>query len=218
MKKKTCVIFLRKNCKYSNNFLNFCKKKLIIHKIFYDDSKNLALFKVVDFIFCFRSKKILDKTILKKANFASINFHPGTPKYRGIGCVNYAIYNNEKIYGSTVHLINEKIDSGDILDVRTFKINKDQDIETVLTKTYKLMLFQAKNIITQLIKNPSLVNNFQTKYTWSKIIKKRKDLEKFYEINIKSNKKEFLKKIRATKTKNFKPFIKLFDLKFILED
>ena len=218
MKKKTCVIFLRRNCNYSNNFLDFCKKKLVIHKVFYDDIKSLTPFKIVDYIFCFRSKKILSKAILKKANFASINFHPGTPKYRGVGCVNYALYNNETIYGTTAHLINEKIDSGKILDVQIFKINKDQDIETVLNKTYKLMLFQAKKIITQLIKKPSSVNNFQTKYTWSKIIKKRKDLEKFYEINIKSNKKEFLKKIRATKTKNFKPFIKLFGLKFILKD
>jgi len=37
-----------------------------------------------------------------------------------------------------------------------------------------------------------------------------KDLDKFYEIHLKIKKKEFDRKIRATYTKNFKPFIYLY--------
>jgi hypothetical protein len=45
---------------------------------------------------------------------------------------------------------------------------------------------------------------------------KLKDLDKFYEIHLKIKKKEFDRKIRATYTKNFKPFIYLYKKKFIL--
>ena len=53
----------------------------------------------------------------------NINFHPGPPERRGIGCTNYAIYEKSKNYGVTLHEINEKIDSGNILKVKRFKIN-----------------------------------------------------------------------------------------------
>ena len=49
-----------------------------------------------DYIFCFRSFYILKNNILKKVNYASINFHPGPPEYRGTGCVYYALYKNSK--------------------------------------------------------------------------------------------------------------------------
>ena len=39
---------------------------------------------------------VLKKTFLDKIKVASINFHPGPPDYRGIGCANFAIINQEK--------------------------------------------------------------------------------------------------------------------------
>ena len=84
-----------------------------------------------DYIFCFRSFYILKKKDINKTKIAAINFHPGTPEYRGIGCINFAIYNNEKFYGSTAHLIDEKIDNGKILDVRKFQIRKKDNLKFV---------------------------------------------------------------------------------------
>ena len=48
----------------------------------------------------------------------AINFHPGPPEYRGVGCVNYAFFDNVKSYGCTAHRINQKIDNGPIIDVK----------------------------------------------------------------------------------------------------
>ena len=34
--------------------------------------------------------------LIKRCKNAAINFHAGTPKYRGIGSVNFTLYNDEK--------------------------------------------------------------------------------------------------------------------------
>ena len=81
-----------------------------------------------DFIFSYRSPVILTQKDISLAKIAAINLHPGPPKYRGIGCLNYALYNNEKKYGFTVHLISKKIDFGKILFVKYFSINKKSTV------------------------------------------------------------------------------------------
>jgi len=173
-----------------------------------------------DYIFCFRSFYILKKNILKKVNKAAINFHPGPPEYRGTGCVNFALYENSRFYGCTAHLINEKVDNGKIIDVKKFSINKKNSISEVLTKTYKIMFSLAISTIKNIKKNPDFVENQilrNKNMKWSNKIKKFKDLDNFYQINIDIKKNDFLNKIRATDTPKFKPYIKLYGKKFILE-
>ena len=51
-----------------------------------------------------------------------------------------------------------------------------------------------------------------------KKITTKKDLEKIYLIKKEYIKKRFSKRIRATKTKIFKPYISLYGKKFILYD
>ena len=173
-----------------------------------------------DFIFCFRSFCILKKNILKKVNKASINFHGGPPEYRGVGCINYALYENSKFYGCTAHLINDKVDNGKIIDIKKFYIDKKDSISDVLTKTNKIMFSLAISTIKNIKKNPDFLENQILKnkdIKWSKKIKKRKDLNNFYQINKNIKKNDFLNKIRATDTLSFKPYIKLYGKKFILE-
>ena len=99
------------------------KKVKLIYSSFPGESLNLKkIDKNYDYIFCFRSFYILSK-IIDRVKFYAINFHPSTPKYRGAGGVNYAIY-KDKLFGCTAHLMNNKIDDGKIIDCQYFKINK----------------------------------------------------------------------------------------------
>ena len=50
-----------------------------------------------DFIISYLSRWVLQRSILRRAQIAAINFHPASPQYPGIGCNNFALYNNEKI-------------------------------------------------------------------------------------------------------------------------
>jgi len=221
------VLFMgRSRCSYSKKIKNLLKNKS--KKLYYFESKkfgekiNKKYLKLnYDYIFCFRNFCILKKNILKKVKKSAINFHPGLPEYRGIGCINYAVYENSKFFGSTAHLINEKIDNGKIIDVKKFKINKKEDISEISNKTYKTMFHQAISIISKIKIDPNFIEN-QTqknkKIKWSNKLRKNKDLDKFYIINKNIKKKDFLNKIRATNTPKFKkPYIKLYGKKFILE-
>ena len=62
-----------------------------------------------DYIFCFRSFYIITKKLLKKVRKAPINFHPSPPEFRGAGGINYTLYKRLNFFGSTAHLMSEKI-------------------------------------------------------------------------------------------------------------
>jgi len=219
------LLFGRKNCHYTHKIKALLERKS--EKLVYLESKKVGekikkkyLKLKVDYIFCFRSFYILKNLSLKNTSKAAINFHPGPPEYRGIGSVNYAIFNNSKFYGCTAHLINNKIDNGKIIDVKKFKISKKDSVEKVLLKTYKIMTKQAIYIINKICENPKIIDKFivkNNKFFWSKKIKKLKDLDNFYEIKKDISRKDFFKKLLATQTKNFKPYLFIHGKKFILE-
>tara|TARA_Y100000590_G_scaffold460772_1_gene620890 strand:- start:442 stop:1125 length:684 start_codon:yes stop_codon:yes gene_type:complete len=220
----TILYFGRKNCKYSKKLKNLLKRKS--KKFYYiENTKRDGKFPIkkylnknYSYIICYRNLYILKDQLIKKAKIAAINFHPGTPNYRGIGCVNYALYENAKYFGSTCHLMTKKIDQGDILNVQKFIIKKNDTIESTLKKTHKVMFAQAKFILNYLFKDEGNLAKLIKKnksIKWSKKIKKRKDLEKFYQIKINSSKKELKNKIRATNTKFFKPYVNLHNKRFV---
>jgi methionyl-tRNA formyltransferase len=110
-KKLEAIVKERKyNDKYSVKFLKVLKKNFKYVKVICNlkINKKIKANLKVDYIFCFRSHFILNKKTISRAKIHAINFHPGPPEYRGIGCVNFSLLNKEKKYGATVHLINEK--------------------------------------------------------------------------------------------------------------
>ncbi len=69
-----------------------------------------------------------------------LNFHAGIlPQYRGSGTINWAIINGEKETGVTLHEIDEKIDHGDVIEVRSFPLGDMDTCESVFKKTEKLV-------------------------------------------------------------------------------
>ena len=134
------LYFGRKNDFYSISLYNYLKKFNFRCKVIWSDGKNNIFKRNIenyDYIICFRSHYILKKKHINKARVACINFHPGTPKYRGIGCANLAIINKEKKYGTTAHLVDEKIDHGNILDIKYFKLKPIINLEELLKQLIK---------------------------------------------------------------------------------
>ena len=219
------VLFIgRKKCIYSKKLKDFIFSKsknfAYIESKYKKQKIELNNNKKYDYIFCFRSFFILKKKNLKQAKYGAINFHPGTPEFRGIGCINYAIYKNKVKYGSTCHLMDEKIDNGKILDVSYYKIDKHLNLSQLLVKTHKTMFNQAKNIISLLIKDHSNLNKLikkNDKIKWSKKIYKVKDLEKLYRIDLSKSKKKILNQIRSTYLNDYKPYILNKKIKYFLD-
>ena len=111
MKLKSKILFFgKKNCSISKKMHQILKlNSKNVFRINIDQNNKKKYIKQLknwsgDYIFSFRSKYIVPIKILKKTKIAAINFHPGPPNYRGIGCINFSILNNEKFYGLTCHL------------------------------------------------------------------------------------------------------------------
>jgi len=71
-------------------------------------------------------KKINTKTLnLCKEGVINLHFAP-LPTYRGSGTLTHAIINEEKEYGVTLHLMDEKLDTGPIILVQTIPLSKEK--------------------------------------------------------------------------------------------
>ena len=218
MKKKILLIH-KKNCLYSKNLIQFLKKKFYLKTTCVSNIKSLN--KITkdlkfDFIILFRSHLILTKQFIVK-NKNIINFHPSTPNYRGVGGINFAIYNKEKYFGSTAHFVNAKIDFGKIIHVKRFKLKLRSDLNNAYNQTLKGMLKQAKYIFNNIEKINLLIKKAKNE-KWAYSVIKRKDLENFYKINKNISKNKLKLKIKSTVTKDFKPYIFLHGYKFIFEE
>lgn len=67
--------------------------------------------------------KILPAAVYKSAKIASFNVHASLlPKYRGAAPINWAIINGEKITGLTTFILQDKVDTGDMLLQRKINI------------------------------------------------------------------------------------------------
>ena len=85
--------------------------------------------------------RILDKEIIYSVKYGVLNFHPGLlPYIRGLDSILWSIYRNYPI-GVTAHLIDEKIDSGQLVMKKKININCDDNLESLYEKNYQLQLY-----------------------------------------------------------------------------
>ncbi len=110
-----------------------------------------------DYIFSVYYRQILPKSLLSSAKFSSINIHPSLlPKYRGPVPTAWAIENGEKHFGITIHLMDEGIDTGDILVQEKYPILDNETGFELYTRGmklgYELLVKNFKKIINEEIK------------------------------------------------------------------
>ena len=93
--------------------------------------------------------QIFKPKIINVPKLGVINCHAGKlPFYRGRNILNWALINNEKEFGITVHYIDEGIDTGDIIKQRCFEITDNDDYGSLLKVAY----VECSNILYDSIK------------------------------------------------------------------
>ena len=81
--------------------------------------------------------QIFKTEIINIPKFKTINCHAGKlPFYRGRNILNWALINDEKEFGITVHYVDEGIDTGDIILQREYTITDKDDYSTLLEIAY----------------------------------------------------------------------------------
>ena len=124
---------------YANNFkikkrvFNFSNKMIAEKKIL------SLLFKSKIELICLAGfMKILSKSFIQRFNGKILNIHPSLlPKYKGLNTHARALKNNDKYSGCTVHIVNSKLDSGEIILQKKVKIYKNDNIETLSKRVLK---------------------------------------------------------------------------------
>lgn len=167
-----------------------------------------------DYIFSYLSQWIIPKALIDNASKGAINWHPGPPEYPGIGCTNFAIYNNEKSFGITCHYMLEKVDSGKIIQVERFQVLPEDTVYSITQKCYLLMINSFMRIVEKIKSNENLPNS---KESWKRTPYTRVQLNDLCRITLEMDEAEVNRRIKATTYKDPWAYVELYGRKYYLK-
>jgi len=91
-----------------------------------------------DFLFSIYNMRIMKRGLLGIPRIGTVNFHNGPlPRYRGVNVYSWAIINGEADYGVSWHLVDEGVDSGEILGQKMFPLTKNETPNTLIAKGFR---------------------------------------------------------------------------------
>jgi methionyl-tRNA formyltransferase len=219
------LFFGRSNCDETTVILNHlrnrgCRVDCILSKGRGETLGDKILLWRGDYIICFRSLFILPKFLIDRAKIAALNFHPAPPEYPGSGCINFALYDGSPSYGVTAHFMGEKVDSGAILKVIRFSVNREDTVASLLHRTHVELRELCVNFITQLLINGSDFIDRQLMMSrdevWGGAARKMSELDDLKLVDPCVTSAELERLVRATYIEGFPPRLHLHGYEFIL--
>jgi methionyl-tRNA formyltransferase len=138
-----------------NTLLNFSKKYGIDYLHPEDINSQVFLEKArkydCDLFVSMSFNQIFKETIINLPRLKTINCHAGKlPFYRGRNILNWALINGEDQFGITVHYIDCGIDTGDIIQQKSYPIQDNDDYSTLLKLAYEecaMILYESVVLI-----------------------------------------------------------------------
>ena len=128
-----------------NNSKNF---ELFLHKLLVE--KRIQLVCLAGFM------KILSHSFTRNWEKRILNIHPSLlPKFKGLNTHSRALESGEQLHGCTVHYVNEKLDSGEILDQAQVKITKDDNSVTLASR----VLIEEHKLYSEVVRGPITKEN-----------------------------------------------------------
>ena len=143
-----------KGLKYANIYK--IKKKVFDFKNTLSEKKVISELKKNDIhLICLAGfMKILSKSFIKNFKGKILNIHPSLlPKYKGLNTHERAIKNKDKYSGCTVHFVNSKLDSGEIINQKKVRVKK---LDTPKTLAKRILIQEHKLYPAAIIKAISL--------------------------------------------------------------
>ncbi len=99
----------------------------------------------------------ISKESIDKVPMGIINFHHSYKlKYKGRHCATWALKNQEKIHGSTMHFIDENLDCGKIIDTDFFEIEASDVAEDLFYKANDVGLTLLKRNFQKIISDQKI--------------------------------------------------------------
>ncbi|MBQ4849193.1 formyltransferase family protein [Pseudoalteromonas sp. MMG012] len=101
----------------------------------------------------------LKENLVHLPKFKTVNFHPAPlPEYKGTAGYNLAILEGLDEWGMTAHYVDDEIDTGEIIEIKSFPICKDTETAQSLEKTSQGHLFTLFVSVTEkILKNQCIL-------------------------------------------------------------
>lgn len=167
-----------------------------------------------EYVISYLSRWIVPDFLLKKARIAAINFHPASPDYPGIGCNNFALYEEAQQYGVTCHHMAPQVDTGALIAVKRFTVFPTDDVASILQRTYDYQLVLFYEILSLIIAGKELPVSEEH---WTRRPFTRKEFNQLGRITPEMSKEEVSRRIRATNYGVWKPVIEVQGFTFELK-
>lgn len=163
-------------------------------------------------LFAFRSHIIVPGWLIERTA-TCLNFHPGPPERPGIGCVNFALYEGDRQYGSTCHRIVEEIDAGEIVSVKRFPIHDNDSVASLLMRSYDYLLCQLYDVAALVAAGADLQPCGEL---WARKATTKRDLDRLMNLSLDAQPDEIARVVRATSFGNFGPQVTIDGARFRL--
>jgi methionyl-tRNA formyltransferase len=164
-----------------------------------------------DYIISYLSRWVLPSEVLLGAAKAAVNFHPASPEYPGIGCTNFALYENATEYGATCHHMAAQVDTGGIIAVRRFPVLPEDDVASLLKRTYENQIALFMEIAPLMAQGKTLPTSTEQ---WSRRPFTRREFNELFKIRTDMDKEEIARRVRAVSYRSFQPYIELQGFRF----
>lgn len=173
----------------------------------YEELDEMLTLPEFDYIISVQYHKILKPQHIARATKLAINLHMAPlPEYRGCNQFSYAIVEGAKVFGTTLHVLDVGIDSGDIIAEKRFDMPEGIYVEQLFQMTSEKSVELFKESILDIlngnytrIPQKDLVAERGTKIVY------RKDIDKLKQIDLSWDKDKIERYIRATLMPNFEP-------------
>ena len=147
-----------------------------------------------DVIISYLSPWIIPSELLERSEKQNLNFHPGPPEYPGIGCTNFAIYDEAKTFGVTCHHMNPQVDTGKLVSVKRFPLYKTDSVYTLTQRCYAFILQQFYEVMSHFIDSSPIP---ELREEWKRKPFKRQELNELCKITPDMSDSEINRRVRA---------------------
>lgn len=164
-----------------------------------------------DYLISYLSRWVAPEPLLLQARKAAINFHPASPDYPGIGCNNFALYEGADEYGVTCHHMAARVDTGGIIAVSRFPIYPEDNVASILERTYEVQFELFLDIARLITAGKDLPVSEEN---WTRPPFSRKEFNKLFIITPEMDQAEIARRVRAVSYGPWQPYVELEGYRF----
>ncbi len=160
-----------------------------------------------DILYSVQYHKILKAADIAKAQQAAVNLHMAPlPEYRGCNQFSWAIIDGKEEFGTTIHIMDTGIDSGDILFQKRFPIPGNCRVDELYKLTYEASLKLFRQTLAHVVNgNYTPLSQLLLVPKFGTSIHYRHDIEQLKQLDPSWDKEKIDRHIRATSMPGFEP-------------